>query len=584
MTAIDPISGPVRPGGRVEKSALASSPVSRPRVRQGGEAGLRRELDEWSQNAAEFAERLRVIVYGGTPNATAFSRLAHAELAAENSEDAVRAADDCLNLVVQDGHRGSFDAATAIAAIRLFLQVGYRSKVFYWLDRLPRTETLRRIRASLAAEEKRWDDVIEILDGLESPEADALRGYTLLSQGKPAEALKELRSSARFETDPDTLLNMAFAFWQLGSRKKAIHHAMQAARLAPFRRDIVFAFIELLLAAGDVQLASTEIASLKQRDVVETPNFLVLQARVSLEAEQKVKALALLKRALGDARSAGIEGLVTEIESNLAIMNFREKCKTPEDYQQKLRRAIQKNPKDIILIQSLAESLNKSSNAAELRQLIAPLDGEYAEESLLFLRYRVAYLELRFRKAAALALKWSQHDHFEPNAVSAAFLIHAEVTGDLELSCSMARSALSRFRHDALLVNNAAYVLATAGRAKEARAAVHQIEEKPFYLVATAGLVELTLGHIDSGLKLYRKASAMVDDYWDSNAKLALMRLHQVLSLRRLGIYDKIDSMELFAKSLPDVNLPSEWQERPEFVLLWRIFRSNRWPWPWAAE
>ncbi|MEU3768075.1 hypothetical protein AB0E55_23740 [Amycolatopsis keratiniphila] len=523
-------------------------------------------------------------MYGGAPNATAFSRLAHAELAAENSEDAVRAADECLKLIVQDGNRGSFDAATAIAAIRLFLQVGYRSKVFYWLDRLPRTETLRRIRASLAAEENRWSDVLDILDGLKSPEADALRGYTLLSQGKPAQALKELRKSARFETDPDTLLNMAFAFWQLGSRKKAIHHAMQAARLASFRRDIVFAFIELLLAAGDVKLASAEIASLKRRDVVETPHFLVLQARVSLEAEQKVKALALLKRALRDARSAGLEGLVTEIESNLAVMNFREKCKTPKAYQQELRREIRRNPKNIILIQSLAESFNESSNAAELRRLIAPLGGEYAEESLLYLRYKIAYLELSFHKAAELALKWSQHDHFDPNAASAAFLIHAEVTGDLDLSCNMARSALARFQYDSLLVNNAAYVLATAGRAKEARAAINQIEEKPFYLVATAGLVELALGHIDSGLKLYRKASAMVDGYQDSSVKLSLMRLHQVLSLRRLGIYDTIDNRELFAKSLPDVNLPSDWQERPEFVLLWRIFRSNQWPWPWAAE
>jgi tetratricopeptide (TPR) repeat protein len=578
----EPVMGPIRPGGEVDRKVLATSRALRAPTTSHGDQ--ERVLEEWQKRALTDAINLRVTAESrATP--AAFTRLAHAEMVAGNLEDSVRAADRALEIVVRElleVPSKPMDVSSAIAAIHVFLQVGYKNKVPFWLHKLPRISPLVKLEASLAADERRWEIAEDLLKELPAEESSSLLGYILLNKGKPAPALAALRLATRIDADADSLVNMAFAFWELGATRKSVRSAMQAKRLAPGRVDITFALIDILLASDNVQDAEKEIARLKEQGIVEIPRFLVLQAKVAIRAKKSGKSLALLRRAQDEAKRQGDDALAEELEANLFLFSLEGRKASRKQIWDAIRKKLEKSPESFIYTQVFADVSTTTEESKILSNYIRRLSESQPPEDLLFLKYKQAFLQFNFREAVEMAEAWSKQDSFSAHAAATALLLHAQVTGDLESASRRARRAVLKFGYgDVNLINNAAYVLATAGHPREARDIVSRVDstDMPYYLVATSGLVDLALGEIDSGLKLYRRAAELVSKNSDSSVLLAFMRAHQVLALRRLGIYELLEPRELLAKSLPDVPLPENWMERADFVLLQRIYDACGWPW-----
>jgi hypothetical protein len=125
-----------------------------------------------------------------------------------------------------------------------------------------------------------------------------------------------------------------------------------------------------------------------------------------------------------------------------------------------------------------------------------------------------------------------------------------------------------------------AYVLALAGNVKDARSVLGDVDRSSYLLTATLGLVEIALGRVAEGMAHYRRAAELADKELDGGVVRALMTCHQTLALRRLNLLDRDTLLEVRAGALPPVDLPDNWEDRPEFRLLESVAVRHNWPWP----
>ena len=131
---------------------------------------------------------------------------------------------------------------------------------------------------------------------------------------------------------------------------------------------------------------------------------------------------------------------------------------------------------------------------------------------------------------------------------------------------------------DPTQLNNAAYVLAMAGMPNRAVELLEPHSDDDFFLKATLGLAYLASNQIDRGMKMYRQAADAADSRGDGMR--SLMTAYQALVARQLNLLNSSDAKMISAVSLPPVELPEDWKNRPEFLRLHSVALKNGYDWP----
>lgn len=586
-SAIDlPAASPVRPGTSSVARTFGSQTRTRARSQEeNGDPGwLKYCLDMANRSvvkelrfAAQFPE-----------SPAALARLAHAELAAGSSKAAIESAIQCVDLVcrlIASEDEDAFDLGSVFGSIKVLMYYRQHDSVAEILGKLPSHSLLTRIRAELAADAGDWEQALSYLSGVSSPESKRLRGYLYLQTGRPDLALTQLRSAAQESPDDaKVIMNMAIAFWRMGSAKKAVRFAKRAQMLAPRDIDVLSGLVGFLIATGRPDTAEHEIATLLKDGVVETPGLLVTRAKIALVQNQVPRGRTLLNRAQQEYRLRGQNQQAAEVQGNLIMLRAFVHELSLDSARTEIGKMLQRNPEIPVLVAIYADLMSTVSMANLLRPYIISLPSDTTDHLALSARARYAYLECRFDDAAELYDLWSRADHFNRDAASQAFLLKAQVFDDFDDAADLAVQALSRFSWTPGLANDAAYVLALAGRPDVARKALKPVTTWTYVLKATSGLVEISDGNIDAGLRLYREAAALAEDDPDSSAVHALMMLHQTCGLHRLGVMTNPNQIALVAMALPQVELPDDWEQLPHFRLLYEIALRHGWNWPMVVS
>jgi len=543
------------------------------------------QLRVWKERASLDASRARLLAEGAPASAAASVRLAHAEHLAGEREAAITAARETFKRVKYGAHQGGgyqFDVVPAVAAARLLIQLGHAADVDGLLQDFSSYDVVRRFRAGIATDRGDFDRALRLLQTDDSSSAASLRGFVYLRLGESTKAIREIRKAWRVGPQVvDDVLNLALAFWDVGSTQKAILYARQASRLAPGRKDISFTLLEFLLSAGKPDMARTEIRSIQTRGYVEPPEFIYLQARTCLALGERNRGLTLLRQAKERAQSSEEGRLAAEIEGNLVYL---ESTKSADKMASRnaVKKLLDGFPESVVLVEVLASMIDRVSERDDLDQRIESLaDHGWPKERLYHLRSRSAYLRCDFKPASKFAKLWSEHDKLDPVAASIHMMYLGQVDQDWNAAAKAAERALRRFGCTRQVVNNAAYALVLAGRPYRAAATLSKVEPFDYLLKATEGLVELARGQIDSGLRAYREAAELADRELDGRSIRTLMTIHQAMSILHLGLLGHKDVVpQLYAGALPTVDLPGDWLDRPEFVLLSYVSERRGWEWP----
>lgn len=545
-------------------------------------------FEEWRVTARRYADHARDLVRDHADSAAVLVRLAQAEHLAGDLAAAADMAAEALARVarnaLRDG-RDSLDIASAISAGRLLVALGHIDDADAAVAKLPHLDALRVLRASIAIDRGELESALQVLRLDDSPAAASLRGFVLLRTAQYHAAIRELRKAWNSGVRvADDALNMALAFWSVNATRKAVSFARQASRLAPGRKDISFTLLEFLLASDQAAEARAEIDSIKQRGYTEPEEFIFLQAQVALKLQEHRRGLTLMKRAASAAKASGNNMLAAEIEGNLAYLELAPHPAKHGIARERIGALIAQRPTSVVLVELFALLADRVHHRDELTQYITNLTPGCDERRLYFLRARAAVLTGDFDEAVNYAGLWVEKEPYDVTAVALYVMWLGQIGLDWPKAACEAERALTRFGGDRMIVNNAAYALALAGRMGRAMSVIGRVADRnDYYLVATRGLVELSCGRVEEGLRSYRDAATLADRDSDGDAARALMTLHQALAVHQLGLMrDEKVLRHLSAGALPTVPLPDDWQDRPDFVLLHEAARRRGWLWPLA--
>lgn len=576
----------VRDAFITEKSLMKPSVDPTPPSVGGRRPGATEEdqFGAWLESARQVVEVARARA-AAVPSPTNLIRLAQAQYIAgdiaEAAESAISAMTDAVGLVESGQSELNELALVFGSGAALLSHLDRQDDALRLMERVGPSPSLELTYASLLVEADRLTDALEALTSTEDALADALRGYIYAVEGPTQRAVHFLRQSLRRNPmDAETSLNLATAYWKLGSRKKAVASALRATRLAPSRQDISVAYMELLIDNNQPDLANAETKRLRKAGVVESARLLLVECQAAL-AEGKTKAaLALMKRARTAAIAEGDADLVAQVDVNLQVFEASEAGKERDELWRIARRCVIESPNNVSALRQFAAYSYRRHEAEALRSAIAAA-GTLTTSTRLQVEGKLAYISCDFGLALDLAQQAVEEDLMNAESCARALLLEGWHLGAWESAAKRARHWVARVPLDDSLVNNAAYVMALGGMPHAALTVLdqHPHAEDDYVPIATRGLAYLAAGDLDEGMRWYRRAAERADSLGEGDMR-ALMALHQAAGLRTLGIADVTDETFLAATSLPDTGLPVDWEDQPSFVMIQRGCEREGWPWP----
>lgn len=519
------------------------------------------------------------------PSPTNLIRLAQAQYVAgdnpEAAESAISAMTDAAGLVESGQCDVSELALVFGSGATLLVRLGRYDDALRLLECVGPSPALELTYASLLVETDRLPDALGALTSTDDPHADALRGYIYAVEGETQRAVHFLRQALRqHPTDANTALNLATAYWKLGSRKKAVTSALRATRLEPSRQDISVAYVELLVDNEQVEVASAEIKRLRRAGVVDCARLLVVECKTALAKRETRFALTLMRRARAAAISEGEERLEAELDANLRVFEAAEAGKERAELWRIARTCVSENPHNVAALRQFTSYSSRRHEAEALKDAIAAA-GTLAASTRLEVEAKLAYIGCDFGLALDLSLQAVKEDLMNADACAQALLLEGWHLGDWKSAAKKARRWAPRVPLNDTLVNNVAYVMALGGMAQAALRVLdsHPRRDDDYVPIATRGLAHLALGDLDAGMRWYRRAAEQADSLGHGDMSV-LMALHQAAGLRILGISSGTDETFLAATSLPDTGLPEDWADQPGFVMIQRGCEREGWPWP----
>jgi tetratricopeptide (TPR) repeat protein len=493
---------------------------------------------------------------------------------------AVEAAEEALALCVANSKQGILDNASVRIALEVVFRQGEPESALAFASRLPISQHLRLAVGAVLGAKGRFKEAHSFVDGVDVPERDAVLGYLLVNEGKDQQAIAYLRSALRrHPDDADSALNLSIALWRIGSKRKALALALQAARSAPGREDIGLHYLELLLAARDFTRVESEIGSLARQGVDPSARLLVMQARAKLSLDEVAAGIRLLEKANVVAQAEGDMATVAEVRSNLVRIRAQHGKTAREDAIGQLQSMHNDFPTEPVVVANLAQVANRKHHAAIVQRAFDDVKDHCTPGRAAFLSYQIASLEGHNVQAAFHARKWLEN---EPDNLSACSTAIAAVGIGEELwteAADIARKALSTNGADRSILNNAAYALAMSGEALDAIDLLSERADEEFVFKATLGLACLAADDIPRGMRLYREAAKEAEALGDFES-CSLMTEYQGLVIRQLGLLESKDTSMIAALSLPSVALPDDWDQRPDFLRLHFIAEKHGYGWP----
>ncbi|MEZ0579300.1 tetratricopeptide repeat protein [Nocardioides sp. MH1] len=553
-------------------------------------AGTRKRLAVEDDAYAAWLDRAHEVVRSAeartaaVPSPTNWIRLAQAQYAAGEVSDAGNSAHTAMTEAIRliESQQCSASAMTLVlgSGANLLARSGRQAEAAVLLRRVGPPEVLELTYASLLIDDERLQDAFDAITGANDPQADAMRGYILARQSETQRAVHYLRKALReAPEDADSVMNLASAYWRLGSRRKAINTALRAARLAPSRQDISVSYMTLLLEDNQPDRVLAELKRLRRAGVVDSARSLIVRCRAELAVGDAKKALTFLRRAVAAAENEGDTELRDEASANLRVLE----CSTSGQDRASTRRValecVKDAPQNLAAVRQLAAHSARRHEAHDLQQAIANL-GALPELARLDLEARLAYIRCDFEESLRVAERIVELDPMAADHCAMTVLLQGWHRGDWEAAARNASAWIKRAPFNDQLLNNAAYAMALGGMAAEALKVLDQHPEaEDFVPVATRGLAHLALGELDAGMRWYRRAAEIAHAV-GAGDMLTLMALHQAAGLRKLGVTDVASEEFLAATSLPDTPLPADWDDQPGFVMIQQGCTREGWPWP----
>jgi len=549
-----------------------------------GAASQEDQFDAWLESAKQIVSVAQARA-AAVASPTNLIRLAQAQyVAGENAEaveSAITAMTDAATLI-ESGQSEVADLALVFGSgVTLLCHLGRRNDALNLVERIGPAPSLELTYASLLVEAGRLEDALTALTGTEDALADALRGYIYAVDGQTQRAVHFLRQSLRRNpNDAETSMNLATAYWKLGSRRKAIASALRATRLAPSRQDISVAYMELLIDNNQADLVTAETKRLRKAGVMECARLLIVECQAELAKGETKAALTLMRRARSAAVSEGDERLVAEIVANLRVFEASEAGKGRAELWRIARQCVTESPHNVAALRQFAAYSYRRSEAESLREAIAAA-GTLPTTTRLHVESKLAYMSCDFGRALELSQQAAEEDTMNAEACAQVLLLEGWHLGAWESAAQRASRWVARLPLNDNLVNNAAYVMALGGLPHAALTVLdrHSHANDDYVPIATRGLAHLAAGDLDEGMFWYRRAAERADRLGEGDMRV-LMALHQAAGLRALGIADVTDELFLAATSLPDTGLPADWEDQPAFVMVQKGCEREGWPWP----
>jgi tetratricopeptide (TPR) repeat protein len=563
-------AGPVRPG---DVAPLLTAADKRQKYVNLGETIL---------TDAERAHKRALRRVDAVRSSTTLAALAQTHAALGDTEDAVDAAREAIEKSLGVSTDGAFwlDPSSTRIAVEILSRYGHIEYAYEMLGRAPIPASLCVTFAAAASALGKHEEAESALAPYDDNWAvQAFRGYLYASCGRYAEAVHHLRQAVSAEPeDVDSLLNLAFSLWRLGSVQKATRVAYRATRTAPGRKDLSLLYLDLLLAAGNSDKATQEIMQLKSRKVVPDARFLEAQARTFILKDDMSKAIALLASAGEAAKQEGDETTEGRVRSNLVRFKYLDGRLKYDKASQELAALVTQFPSNDTVVVNYAEVANRRHEAPLLRSALSQIKDSTSEIRYAYLRHQIAVLEGDNDAAASAAEDWFDLEPENAMAAAAAVIAIGIGLGNWDKAVVVAEHALDHFPDDRSVVNHSAYVLAMSGRAKEAIQILEPVAYDNFVLSATLGLAYLADGDVGRGMRLYRNAADMaekIEPTWRS-----LMTAYQALIVRQLGLDRTLPQEMIDALALVPVPLPDDWRDRPDFLRVHTICVKNGYDWP----
>ncbi|MCS6548417.1 hypothetical protein NYS50_11055 [Curtobacterium flaccumfaciens pv. flaccumfaciens] len=508
---------------------------------------------------------------------TSLARLAQAHESMQEDRNAVQAANDVLLLA--SAPEAPLDPFAVRIALEILLRNNDVDGVARYAAALPIDDTTRLVLGAAFAELGRYGTARELLEAVSADDRAAVVAYLLLSEGDDRGAIPLLRHALRTTPgDAESAHNLSIAFSRTGAHRKALAMALRATRANPGRQDISLHYLQLLLDTGDPVQMLAEADRLLVAGVQATPGLMVMQARAELELGHTERGEYLLANALKRIDEHKEPAIFAEVQSNLLRIRAVTGHARRDTVIATLIELSERYPEHSIVVSNLAQASNKRRHAAALAHASERSWSFMPEHRRAYISFQIAQLEGRNDLAAVHAAQWAAAEPHNPRAISSAIVALGIGVERWEEAVAFAEPVLASDNADPVLVNNAAYVYAMAGRSQEAIDILTPYARVDSTLKATLGLAYLAAGETKEGLRVYREAAKSAGS--KNHIFLSLISLYQALVVRQLGIDIVTDSTQLAAQSLAPVGLPDDWEQRPEFLRLKWVAGHRGYHWP----
>jgi tetratricopeptide (TPR) repeat protein len=565
------ISKPALPG---VKNSFIESPTRRPR-RTSDEEMLVSRQDLGLERSLQSARAQVLLVRSSTTMAT----LAQLLEATNSRDEAITAAREALALNGRALSGRLVDPAAAQIALEVLTRLGRIDDALAYAQELPVGSHANLMVGAALASVGRFDDARSLLSREDGVGKDAILAFLSISEGNYAAAVPILRAALRRSPDDaDSAHNLSIALWALGSRRKARGAALQATRSAPGREDVSLHYLELLLTDDEFERSDREVESILQRGVAPTARLLVVQARARLGMGDFSRTERLLSQAAELAKAEGEPETLAEVLSNLAFLRFVHGKLTRDDAKARLWKLHAEFPLSDVVVANLSKISVRLRDAEPLRVAFDAVRDSTSPSRAASVEYQIAMLKGQNQLAAEYAEKWLELEPENPQAVSAAMVALGIGMERWDEAAAIALRVVNGINADSTHLNNVAYIFAMAGKPEQAVELLEAYSGDDYVLKATLGLAYLASDRVDRGMKMYRQAAEAADTHGDGVR--SLMTVYQALLARQLGLLDSNDAEMISAISLPPVDLPDDWRDRPEFLRLQNVALKNGYGWP----